>query len=68
MSIIVVKLVSMPQCSEVNLFIYGWLAFDYSTFDKNKFTVMPIFFETIERDKDNRALMDSLGGRITSAW
>lgn len=44
MSNIVAKLVSMPQHSEVNLFIYGWLVFDYSTFDKNKFTVMPIFF------------------------
>lgn len=64
---IVVKLVSMPHCREVNLFIYGWLAFDYSTFDKNKFTVMPIFFGTIQRDKDNRALMDSLWGLIMSA-
>ncbi len=67
MSNIVGKLVSMPQCSGVNLFIYGWLAFDYSTFDKNKFTVMPIFLGTIQRDKDNRALMDSLRGLIMSA-
>lgn len=28
---IVVGEVSMPQRSEVHLFIYGWLAFDYST-------------------------------------
>lgn len=67
MSNIVVKLVSMPEGSEVNLFIYGCLAFDYSTFDKNKFTVMPIFFETIRRDEDNGALMDSLRGLIMSA-
>lgn len=64
---IVVQLVSMPLCGEVNLFIYGWLAFDYLTFDKNKFTVMPIFFRIIQRDKDNRALMDSLRGLIMSA-
>lgn len=64
---IVVNLVSMPQSSEVNLFMYGSTAFDYSTFDKNKFTVMPIFFRTIQRDKDNRALMDSLRGLIMSA-
>lgn len=37
------KLVSMPQSGGVDLFIYGSLAFDYSTFDKNKFTVVPIF-------------------------
>lgn len=67
MSGTMVKLVSMPQCGEVNLFIYGWLALDYSTFDKNKFTVMPIFFGTIQRDKDNRALMDSPRGLIMSA-
>ena len=67
MSNIAVRLLSMPRRSEVNLFIYGWLAFDYSTFDKNKFTVMPIFFGTIQRDKDNRALMDSLRGLIMSA-
>lgn len=63
---IVVKLISMPQCSGVNLFIYGSLAFDYSTLDKNKCTVMPIFFGTIQRDKDNGALTDSLGGLIMS--
>lgn len=44
MSNIVARLVSMLRPSEVNLFIYGWLRFDYSTFDENKFAVMPIFF------------------------
>lgn len=67
MNNIMLKLLSMLWCTEVNLFIYSWLAFDYSTFDKNKFTVMPIFFETIRRAKDNRALMDSLRGLIMSA-
>lgn len=67
MSNIVVEIFSIPHPSEVNLFIYGRLALDYSTFDKNKFTVMPIFFGTIRRDRDNRALMDSLRGLIMSA-
>lgn len=53
MSNIMLKLLSMLWRSEVNLFIYSWLAFDYSTFDRNKFTVVPIFFETIRRAKDN---------------
>lgn len=64
---IVVKLVSMPQSNEVNMFMYRSTAFDYSTFDKNKFTVMPIFFGIIQRDEDNGALMDSLRGLIMSA-
>lgn len=61
------KLVSMPQSGGVDLFIYGSLAFDYSTFDKNKFAVMPIFSRAIQRDEDNGALMDPLGGLIMSA-
>lgn len=40
------KLVSMPQSGGVGLFIYGSLAFDYSTFDENKFAVMPIFLRS----------------------
>lgn len=67
MSNIVGKPVSRPQRREVNLFIYAWLAFDYPTFDKNKFTVVTIFFRTMQRDEDNRALMDSCRGLIMSA-
>lgn len=57
----------MPRSGGVDLFIYGWLASDYSTFEKNKFTVMPIFSRAMQRDEDNGALMDPLGGLIMSA-
>lgn len=36
MSDIVIELISMPGGSEVHLFIYSWLASDYSTFDKKQ--------------------------------
>lgn len=61
------KLVSMPQSGGVGLLIYGSLAFDYLTFDENKFAVMPIFSGAIQRDEDNAALMDPLGGLMVSA-
>lgn len=47
--------------------IYSLLGFGCSTFDGNKFRVVPILLETVKRDEDNKALMDFPGGPIISA-